>query len=144
MKKHFIIILILSGFFYSSKTEPLRIVQYLKIHIDSTPVKTKSSIQKKQKSNSPFQGKRIFCSSDNDAKYLVTIKGNSVLIVIDNIKVTGVFKKDKLLTNDPSEIEYRKFAGKYNYGKYYVIGDDYFSVLNPENGEYRYFTLCKK
>lgn len=61
-----------------------------------------------------------------------------MLIVTGKTKITGTFKKDKLFTNDPEEIEYRKFAGKY-----YVIGADYFSILNSENGEYRYYTLCK-
>ena len=98
---------------------------------------------KKKKTNTPFQGKKTFCSADNDAKYFVTIKGNNVVIVIGNIKITGLYKKDKLFTNDPDEIEYRKFAPKNNYGKYYVIGIDYFSILNSENSEYRYFTLCK-
>ena len=106
------------------------------------PLKSKSIIQKKLKGTTPFQGKRTFCSADSDAKYRVTIKGNSVLIVIDQTKVNGVFKKDKLFTNDPGEIEYRRFSHEY-YGKYYVIGAEYFSVLNAENGEYRYYTLCK-
>ena len=111
--------------------------------IDSTPVKNKITIQKKIKTNTPFQGKKTFCSNGSDAKYEVTIKGITVLIVIDNKKVTGVYKKDKLFTNDPEEIEYRKFALKNNYGKFYVITTDYFNVLNPENGEYMYFASCK-
>jgi len=144
MKKTFAILLVLLEFSYSSKPAPLILNHtFLNIRMDSIPAKNKINLQKKPKSNAPFQGKRIFCSSDREAKYLVTIKGNSVLIVIDNIKVTGLFKKDKLFTNDPEEIEYRRFSGKYNYGKFYVIGVDYFSVLNPENGEYRYYTLCK-
>ena len=144
MKKTFAILLVLLEFSYSSKPAPLILNHtFLNIRMDSIPAKNKINLQKKPKSNAPFKGKRIFCSSDREAKYLVTIKGNSVLIVIDNIKVTGLFKKDKLFTNDPEEIEYRRFSGKYNYGKFYVIGVDYFSVLNPENGEYRYYTLCK-
>ena len=90
----------------------------------------------------PFQGKKVFCSTDTDTKYFITIKGNNVLIVTDNKKIKGVYKKDKLLTNDPDEIEHRKFT-KRNIGKYYVIGKDYFSILNTENSEYRYFSLCK-
>lgn len=136
MKKCFILYLILTACFNISKSAAIN-------YSDSIPVKNKTTTQKKNKSTSPFQGKKIFCSADSDAKYLVTIKGNSVLIVIDNKKITGVYKKDKLFTNDPEEIEYRKFAPKNNYGKFYVIATDYFSILNPENGEYRYFTECK-
>lgn len=128
--------------FYNSKSIYFN-PALLSIYTDSIPVKNKLSIQKKTKSNAPFQGKRIFCSSDSDAKYVVTIKGNNVTIVTDNNRVTGVYKKDKLFTNDTREIEHRKFSPKYNYGSFYVIGADYFSVLNAENGEYRYYTLCE-
>ena len=84
----------------------------------------------------------MFCSADSKAKYIITITDDSVLIAIDRIKIKGVFKKDKLFTNDPREVEYRRFSHAC-YGKYFVIGTDYFSILNSENGEYRYYTLCK-
>ncbi len=92
----------------------------------------------------PFQGKRHFCSAERKMTYDVEIKGNNVVISYEKIKITGVFKNGLLITNDPEEIKYRHNAGKYNYGKYYVIGTNYFSVLNPENGEYFYHQLCKK
>ncbi len=113
----------------------------LETFVDSSPIK-KINTQNKAAIYAPFQGKKTFCAYGSESKYIVTIKGNNVLIVTGKIKITGTFKKDKLFTNDPEEIEYRKFAGKYNYGKYYVIGADYFSILNSENGEYRYYTLC--
>src|SRR6266496_1584768 len=117
MKKSFVLFLALFAYSYSSKSADLIFNPIsLNIWMDSTPVKNKINLQKKPKSNTPFQGKRTFCSSGSKAKYLVTIKGNSVLIVIDNIKITGLFKKDKLFTNDPEEIEYRRFSHKYNYG----------------------------
>jgi hypothetical protein len=37
--------------------------------IDSIPVKNKITVQKKIKTNTPFQGKRTFCSSGSDARY---------------------------------------------------------------------------
>jgi hypothetical protein len=76
--------------------------------------------------------------------YDVEIKGNNVVISYEKIKIKGVFKNGLLITNDPEEMEYRHNAGKYNYGKYYVIETDYFSVLNSENGEYFYHQLFKK
>lgn len=92
----------------------------------------------------PFQGKRLFCSSEIKMTYDVEISGNNVVISYEGIKVKGVFKRNGLLlTNDPEEIEYRRNSGKINYGKYYVIGANYFSVLNSENGEYFYYQLCK-
>src|SRR6185312_868008 len=91
----------------------------------------------------PFQGKRHFCSDESKMTYDVEIKGDHVVISYEKIKVTGVFKNGLLFTSDPQEIKYRHHAGKYNFGKYYVIGADYFSVLNPENGEYFYHQLCK-
>ena len=115
----------------------------IKILVDSTPA-NRNNIQKKLIFASPFQGEKIFCKYGSKSKYIVTITGNNVLIVSDKAKINGVFKRGKLFTNDPEEIEYRKFTGKYNYGKYYVIGTDYFSVLNAENGEYSYYTLCKQ
>ena len=136
MKKDFILFLIFIACFNISKSAAIN-------YSDSIPIKHKINIQKKINSTSPFQGKKIFCSADSDAKFAVTIKGNNVLIIIDNKRITGVYKKDKLFTNDPEEIEYRKFAPKNNYGKFYVISNDYFSVLNSENSEYRYFSLCK-
>lgn len=92
----------------------------------------------------PFQGKRRFCSSESKMTYDVEINRNNVVISYEKIKIKGVFKNGLLLTNDPEEVEYRRNSGKSNYGKYYVIGADYFSVLNPENGEYFYHQLCKK
>jgi len=92
----------------------------------------------------PFQGKRRFCSEESNQVYIVEIKRNNVVISYEKIKIKGVYKNGLLFTNDPEEIEYRHNAGKYNYGKYYVIGEDYFSILNPENGEYFYHQPCKK
>lgn len=143
MKKGLFVFLILIVCCYTSKSADLYNHISFNFLIDSIPAKSKNKIHKKIKSNTPFQGKRTFCSADSDAKYIVIIKGNSVSILIDNKKITGAYKKEKLFTNDPEEIEYRKFAPKNNYGKFYVITTDYFSVLNPENGEYRYFTVCK-
>ena len=90
-----------------------------------------------------FQGKRHFCSEGSKQVYDVEIKGNDVVISSGKIKIKGVYKNGLLFTNDPNELEYRRNAGKYNYGKYYVIGADYFSILNAENGEYFYHQLCK-
>ncbi len=94
----------------------------------------------------PFQGKKVFCSTTQNEKAFITIKGNQVNIVIGNKKITGIYKSRKiLLTNDPAEIEYRKSAGKYHYGTYYVIEKNYVSILEPENGEYPYtYELCKQ
>lgn len=106
-----------------------------------------NKIVQDQKTNTfkpPFQGERRFCSNESNMTYDVKIAGNNVIISYEKIKIKGVFKNGLLFTNDPKEIEYRHNAGKYNYGKYYVIGTDYFSVLNSENGEYFYHQLCKK
>ncbi len=94
----------------------------------------------------PFQGKKVFCSTDHAEKAFVAIKGNAVNIIIGNKKITGTYKSDKiLLTNDPGEIEYRKTAAKYHYGTYYVIAKDFVSILEPENGEYPYtYEFCKQ
>ncbi|MEO6289538.1 MAG: hypothetical protein ABIO76_06440 [Ginsengibacter sp.] len=129
---------------YSSDAEAIAFKPIsLKAFVDSPGVKKIITQNNKVTIYAPFQGKKAFCAYGSESKYIVTIKGNNVLIVTGKIKITGTFKKDKLFTHDPEEIEYRKFAGKYNYGKYYVIGADYFSILNSENGEYRYYTLCK-
>jgi hypothetical protein len=96
----------------------------------------KNSFSQIQKTHyfGPFQGKAF-----------VTIVGNHVSIFIGKRKITGIYKSSKvLLTNDSDEIEYRKYAGKYHYGTYYVIAKDYLSILESENGEYAYsYELCK-
>ncbi|MEP7233321.1 MAG: hypothetical protein ABI691_23885 [Ginsengibacter sp.] len=106
-----------------------------------------SGFSQTQKSHyfAPFQGKKVFCSTDHEEKAFVTIKGNAVNVIIGKKKITGTYKSNKiLLTNDPGEIEYRKTAGKYHYGTFYVIATDYVSILEPENGEYPYtYELCK-
>lgn len=104
----------------------------------------KDSAYSPPKVYAPFQGKKVFCSTEYKQKVFVTINGNNVNIVIGKKKMTGIYKKSEvLLTNDPKEIEYRKNApGKYHYGSYYVIGKDYFSVLLGENGEYSYYSQC--
>ena len=93
----------------------------------------------------PFQGKKIFCATEYTEKVFVTIKGNQVTIQIEKRKITGTYKSKKiLLTNDPKEIEYRKYGGKYHYGSFYVIDKEYLSILESENGEYAYsYQLCK-
>lgn len=92
----------------------------------------------------PFQGKNTFCATGYKQKAFVTIKGNQVTILINKKKITGTYKSKKiLLTNDPKEIEYRKYAGKYHYGNFYVIDKEYLSILESENGEYAYsYQLC--
>ena len=143
MKIGFILFFFLVNCFSSTPIGFIFNSAFVHAGMDSFQSKSKTQVHKKIKSNGPFQGKKVFCSADSDAKFSVTITGNKVLIVMDNKKITGVYKKDKLFTNDPEELEYRKFAPKNNYGKFYVIATDYFSVLNSENSEYRYFTLCK-
>ncbi|MGN6601478.1 MAG: hypothetical protein ACTHK8_03450 [Ginsengibacter sp.] len=101
-------------------------------------------LQKKKIVKPPFEGKRHFCSAESNMTYDVEIKGNKVVISYEKIKIKGIFKNGLLFTNDPQEIEYRRIAGQTNYGKYYVIGTDYFSVLNPENSEYFYYHRSKK
>lgn len=91
----------------------------------------------------PFQGKRKFCSDESKQVYTVIVNGNNVSITYSTVKIIGRFKNGLLLTNDPKEIEYRQYAKKHNYGKYYILKPNYFSVLNPENGEYSFYKLCK-
>src|SRR5437764_15491915 len=76
--------------------------------------------QKTKPFKPPFQGIRHFCSSESKQTYNVTIKGNDVIITYSTVRIKGTFKKGLLFTDDPKEIEYRKDAGKHNYGKYYV------------------------
>src|SRR5437763_633224 len=71
MKKEFILFLILISLYKFSKSGDIT-------GLDSIPVKHKTNIQKKVKSSSPFQGKKIFCSADSDTEFAVTIKGDNV------------------------------------------------------------------
>lgn len=109
---------------------------------DTTPFS--KTINRGLRFAAPFQGVRTFCPFDHGSKVVITIHGNNALIISDKKRVKGVFKKDKFFSNDPDEIAYRRVAGEYNYGKYYVIDTSYFSILNVENGEYSYYKLCEK
>ena len=92
----------------------------------------------------PYQGTRKFCSDESRQIYTVTIRGNYVIIFYGDVYITRSFKKGLLFTNDPNEIKYRRSGNKkYNYGKYYVVTASYFSVLNTENGEYSFYSICK-
>jgi len=143
MKINLVFFLVFLDCFYLPKSATLIFTPLsVKTGMDSLAFQSKTAIQEKSKTTAPFQGKRMFCSVESKAKYIITITNDSVLVAIDHIKIRGVFKKGKLLTNDPREIEYRRFSHAY-YGKYFVIGTDYFSILNSENGEYSYYTLCK-
>jgi hypothetical protein len=142
MKIRFVFFLVFLGCFCISKSGLIYKCIPLFTGMDFLSVHGRTAAQKKSKGAIPFQGKKMFCSADSRAKYIITITNDSVLITIDRIKIKGVFKKDKLFTDDPREVEYRRFSHAY-YGKYFVIGTDYFSILNSENGEYSYYTLCK-
>ncbi len=83
------------------------------INVSAQKAKTKSNIKKYA---IPFQGKRHFCSDESKMTYDVEIKGNKVIISYPKFKATGYFKNGLVFTNDPKEVEYRKAAGKYNYG----------------------------
>jgi hypothetical protein len=142
MKIRFVFFLVFLGCFCISKSGLIYKCIPLFTGMDFLSVHGRTAAQKKSKGAIPFQGKKMFCSADSRAKYIITITNDSVLIAIDRIKIKGVLKKDKLFTDDPREVEYRRFSHAY-YGKYFVIGTDYFSILNSENGEYSYYTLCK-
>ena len=143
MKINLVFFLVFLAVFYVPKSTALNSIPIsLKTGTDSLALQSKILVQKKSKTSAPFQGKKMFCSADSKAKYIITITNDSVLVAIDHIKIRGVFKKGKLLTNDPREVEYRRFSHAYD-GKYFVIGTDSFSILNSENGEYSYYTLCK-
>ena len=100
--------------------------------------------QKKKPFKPPYQGKRHFCSDESKMTYDVTIKGYDIIIAYEKVRIKGAFKNGLLFTKDPNEIEYNKYGGKKNYGKYYILTANDFSVLNGENGEYFYYQLCKK
>jgi hypothetical protein len=142
MKKTLFLFLILLSYATISKPGNLIFQAVSFKPVDSAPV-NRSVIQKHKTFDPPFQGKKTFCSYGSKAKYIVIVKANNVVITSGKKQYKGVFKAGKLFTNDPEEIEYRKYAGKYNYGKFYVLGTDYFSVLNAENGEYSYYTVCR-
>jgi hypothetical protein len=108
MKKSLVIFLGLLACFYTLKAENLKALHFVIILTDSTPLASETYIQKKRRATAPFQGKKTYCSYGSASKYIITIRENNVLITSDKIKIKGIYTGDRLLTNDPGEIEYRK------------------------------------
>jgi hypothetical protein len=96
----------------------------------------------KAKNHIPFQGTKWYCGFYNKTKYRVTIKGDKVTIAgsyEEHEEITeGKIKNGKIYSDDPSEKNIKKFAGRL-----YVLDGNIFRVLNGDNGDYEDFTQCK-
>lgn len=85
---------------------------------------------------------KLYCSSYAKTKYKLLITGSKIKITRlykEFTEVTmGVFKKGKIYSNNPDEQKVKEARGKY-----YKLQGNAFGVLNMENGDYDWFTLCK-
>lgn len=90
---------------------------------------------------SPLQKEQTYCSSYEETRYKVLINKNKIRItrLYKEYKevFTGTLSKGKIYSNDPNEKKSKETAGKY-----YKLQGKYFGVLNSENGDYDWFTLC--
>ena len=122
------------------------IISMLCFHTSNSISQTHTT--KKINFQTPFQGTKYYCTPDNNQTFQITITKNQVAITLPTYKTfpehtfKGTIKNGIVLTNDPDEVAYRKGAGKYKYGKYYLIENDTFGTLNGENGDYSWFYPC--
>ena len=70
------------------KVQRMKKLILISIFLLLTLLISKSGFSQTQKPHyfAPFQGKKVFCSTDHDEKAFVTIKGNQLNIIIGNKK----------------------------------------------------------
>jgi hypothetical protein len=102
--------------------------------VDSVPHKNKIA---------PSRNEKLYCSDVAKTRYKLAITGNKIKITrlykeyVDNY--TGLIKSGRIYSNDPNEKRLKMV-----WGKYYKLQGKNFGVLNPENGDYEWFTECKQ
>jgi hypothetical protein len=85
---------------------------------------------------------KVYCSTYLKTKYRIIVTGSKIKITriykeyVDVIH--GNLKNGKIFTDDPNEKSAKQFQGKY-----YQLKGKSFGVLNVENGDYEWFSLCK-
>ena len=88
------------------------------------------------------KNEKLYCSDYAKSRYKILISGSKVKITrlykeyVETF--TGTIKNGKIYSNNPDEIIVKGIKGKY-----YKFQDGYFGVLNIENGDYEWFSLCK-
>src|SRR5215212_5909371 len=126
--------LILTFFFFCNVSKATQFNNYNPALLtDTIPKKTNKAVQKNEK---------IYCSDFVKTKYKLLINGNKIKITRlykeYTSTYTGVIKNGKIYSNDPDEKSLKDVWGRY----YKLVGKN-FGVLNIENGDYEWFTLCK-
>jgi len=101
---------------------------------------TTDTIPKKLKTVN--KNEKLYCSDYAKSKYKILISGSKIKITrlykeyVETF--SGTVKNGKIYSNNPDEIIVKGIKGKY-----YKFQDGYFGVLNIENGDYEWFSLCK-
>ncbi|MFL5740408.1 MAG: hypothetical protein ACJ75B_09345 [Flavisolibacter sp.] len=96
----------------------------------------------KKLSIKPNKNEKLYCSDYAKSKYKILISGSKIKITrlykeyVESF--SGTIKNGKIYSNNPDEITVKDIKGKY-----YKFQDSYFGVLNIENGDYEWFSLCK-
>src|SRR5215212_7157249 len=100
---------------------------------DSFPKKSSVKANKNEK---------LYCSDYAKSKYKILILGSKIKITrlykeyVETF--SGTIKNGKIYSDHPDEKTVKDIKGKY-----YKFQDGYFGVLNIENGDYEWFSLCK-
>ena len=88
------------------------------------------------------KNEKLYCSDFAKSKYKIMISGTKIKITClykEYVETfSGTIKNGKIYSNNPDEITVKDIKGKY-----YKFQDGYFGVLNMENGDYEWFSLCK-
>jgi len=100
---------------------------------------TTDTIPKKKTVN---ENEKLYCSDYAKSKYKILISGSKIKITrlykeyVETF--SGTIKNGKIYSNHTDEKTVKDIKGKY-----YKFQDGYFGVLNIENGDYEWFSLCK-
>lgn len=90
-----------------------------------------------------FKSVKLYCSDFAKTKYKLSTDGSKITITRFykeyTDKYSGIIKHGKIYSNNPDEKNIKNLQGKY-----YKLEGKNFGVLNIENGDYEWFTECKR
>jgi hypothetical protein len=85
---------------------------------------------------------KLYCSDYAKSKYKIALLGSKIKITrlykeyVETF--SGTIKNGKIYSDNPDEKTIKGIKGKY-----YKFQDGFFGVLNIENGDYEWFSVCK-
>lgn len=101
----------------------------------------RTNIEASKSNHASIDKEKTYCSPYAKTKYKVLISKEKIKITRLYLEYkdvfTGIIKNGKIYSNDPNEKNYKPV-----WGKFYKLNKTGFGVLNIENGDYEWFSLC--